>query len=84
MHNTSMPAKSAAPAVYQLNITLLEIEPSIWRRIQVPSTTLLCCLHDALQVVMGWTDSHLHQFERDGKYWGDPETDDFGDLELND
>ena len=30
----------------------------------------LCCLHDAFQVVMGWTDSHLHQFEKDGEYWG--------------
>ena len=27
---------------------------------------------DALQVVMGWTDSHLHQWEMDGKYWGAP------------
>jgi hypothetical protein len=33
---------------------------------------------------MGWTDSHLHQFEKDGKYWGVPETDEFGDLELKD
>ena len=82
MHNASMPFKSPAPAVYQLKITLLEVGPPIWRRIQVPSTMLLCCLHDAFQAVMGWTDSHLHQFERDGKYWGDPETDEFGNLEL--
>lgn len=33
---------------------------------------------------MGWTDSHLHQFEKDGKYWGDPETDEYGDLKLID
>jgi hypothetical protein len=37
---------------------------------QVPSTLLLCCLHDALQAVFGWTDSHPHQFEKNGKYWG--------------
>jgi hypothetical protein len=79
-----MPSKAAAPAVYQLKITLLEIEPPIWRRIQVPGTLLLCCLHDALQAVIGWTDSHLHQFEKDGKFWGDPATDEFGDLELID
>ncbi len=30
----------------------------------------LCCLHSAIQVVMGWTDSHLHQFEKDDKKWG--------------
>jgi hypothetical protein len=33
---------------------------------------------------MGWTDSHLHQFEKDGKNWGVPEWDEFGDLELED
>jgi hypothetical protein len=33
-------------------------------------------LHDILQVVMGWTDSHLHQFRRGTTYFGqpDPET----------
>src|SRR5258707_5505324 len=76
--------KPATPSVYQLKVTLLEIEPPIWRLLQVPSTILLCCLHDALQAVIGWTDSHLHQFEKDGKYWGDPQSDEFGDLKLID
>ena len=45
----------------------------------------LCCLHDALQAVFGWTDSHLHQFEKDGKYWGVPDDDGFdGDVEVRD
>jgi hypothetical protein len=74
-----MPTKKAPPSIYELKITLLEIEPPIWRRIQVPSTILLCCVHDALQAVMGWTDSHLHQFEKDGKYWGVPDPDAFED-----
>jgi len=33
---------------------------------------------------MGWTDSHLHQFAKDGTCWGVPESDEFGDLELED
>ncbi len=33
---------------------------------------------------MGWTDSHLHHFEKDGKYWGVPEWDEYGDLHLID
>lgn len=33
---------------------------------------------------MGWTDSHLHQFEKDGKYWGVPEWDEFNELNLID
>jgi hypothetical protein len=51
-----MPAPTAKPSIYQLKITLLGIERPIWRCIQVPSTMLLCCLHDAFQAVMGWTD----------------------------
>jgi hypothetical protein len=80
-----MPTAKAKPLIYELKITLLEIEPPIWRRIQVPSTLLLCCLHDAIQAVMGWTDSHLHQFDKDGKHWGDPQNREFDDdIEIID
>jgi hypothetical protein len=82
--NGLMSTEKPAPPVYQLKVTILDIAPPIWRRLQVPSTIKLCCLHSALQVTMGWTDSHLHQFEKDGKYWGVPERDEFGDLELMD
>jgi Plasmid pRiA4b ORF-3-like protein len=79
-----MPIPQAPAPVYELKITLPGIDPPIWRRIQVPSAMLLCCLHDAIQVVMGWTDSHLHQFEKDGKNWGVTETVEFGELDLID
>ena len=66
-----MPSPEALPpSVYRLKITLIGIEPPIWRAIQVPGSIKLCCLHSAFQVVMGWKDSHLHQFEKDGKNWG--------------
>ena len=79
-----MPTKKAPPPLYQLKITLMDIKPPIWRRIQVPGSIPLCCLHDVFQVVMGWTDSHLHQFEKDGKYWAVPEYDEFDELDLID
>jgi hypothetical protein len=79
-----MPSKKAPPPTYQLKITLIGIEPPIWRRMQVPSSIRLCCLHSAFQVVMGWTDSHLHQFEKDGKCWGVQEHDEFSERELID
>ena len=47
---------------YMLKIRLLEIELEIWRRFVVPSDITLDRLHDVIQVVMGWTDSHLHEF----------------------
>jgi hypothetical protein len=79
-----VPTAKIAPSTYELKITLLGIEPPIWRRLQVPSTIRLCCLHSAIQVVMGWTDSHLHHFEKDGTNWGVPEWDEYGDLALSD
>ncbi len=47
--------------IYQLKVTLKGSKPPIWRRILVPSDMRLGKLHQILQVVMGWTDSHLHQ-----------------------
>lgn len=55
--------KRAAPKVYELYVELEDIEPLIWRRILVPSTISLPKLHDLLQLVMGWTNSHLHSFQ---------------------
>jgi hypothetical protein len=47
---------------YLLKIEMLEIEPIIWRRFVVPANITLDRLHDVIQIVMGWTDSHLHEF----------------------
>ncbi|MBU1057589.1 MAG: plasmid pRiA4b ORF-3 family protein [Proteobacteria bacterium] len=48
--------------MYLLKVKLLDIEPEIWRRFVVPASITLDRLHDVIQVVMGWTDSHLHEF----------------------
>ena len=68
--------------IYQFKVTLKESDPPIWRRFQVPDLTL-GELHDVLQVVMGWDDSHMHQFIVNGKYYGQSESDDL-DLEVED
>ena len=65
---------SSIPAperLYQFKITLLELQPSIWRRIQVKDSTL-DKFHERIQTAMGWTNSHLHQFEIDGERYGHP------------
>jgi hypothetical protein len=74
---SGMPAKkkSAEKRVYQLKVTLRNIIPPIWRRIQVTSDTNLKYLHGILQTVMGWTDSHLHEFTIRGIPYGDPSDD---------
>ena len=51
----------------------------------MPSILPRRCLHDAFQAVLGWTDSHLHQWEKEGKYWGVPDDDGFdGDIDVID
>src|SRR5262249_10844723 len=62
--------------IYQIKITLNEYRPAIWRRFQVPGSITLGKLHDVVQIVMGWSDSHLHQFSIDGQSYGSREDDD--------
>ena len=58
----------AAKTVHQFKITLKDIEPVIWRRIQVPSKYSFWDLHVAIQDSMGWMDCHLHMFRMKRKH----------------
>ncbi len=42
----------------------------IWRRIKIRSDSTIADLHYVIQIVMGWTDSHLHRFVIHGKDYG--------------
>ncbi len=64
--------RATSATLFQFKITLLGIEPPIWRRIQTKDCTL-DTLHEHIQTAMGWMNSHLHQFEIDGVRHGDPE-----------
>jgi len=59
--------------IYQLKITLQDSKPHIWRRVLVDGATNLYQLHEIIQVVMGWTNSHLHQFIIHQEYYGEPD-----------
>ena len=68
-----------AARYYLLRIRLLDIEPEIWRKFIVPSSITLDRLHDVIQIVMGWTDSHLHEFKIGKKRYTEyPEYEDDG------
>lgn len=43
------------PSIYQLHVTLQEVEAPVWRRLLVRSDVSLDELHLALNEVMGWT-----------------------------
>jgi len=59
-----------------LRVSLEDIEPRIWRRIQVPDSFTLTQLHRVIQIAMGWHDSHLHEFRIGGERYGEPDPED--------
>jgi hypothetical protein len=60
---------------YQLKILLRDSKPPIWRRFLIDDSTTLSKLHQAIQIIMGWTNSHLHQFIHNNEYYGLAEPD---------
>ncbi|MBI2072657.1 MAG: plasmid pRiA4b ORF-3 family protein [Gemmatimonadetes bacterium] len=66
------------PRIAQLRVTLLGIEPPIWRRLLVPYDIPLATLHRALLTCMGWQGYHLHAFEVGKIRYGEPD-DEFPD-----
>lgn len=49
-------------SIYQIKITLQGSNPTIWRRVLMPGDIPLNYLHHVIQIAMGWTNSHMHQF----------------------
>ncbi len=72
--------------VYQLKVALKGIRPPIWRRLLVPADLTLEQLHDTIQIVMGWTDSHPHVFRAGDQAIGvpDPEPEEASGEPLRD
>ena len=60
----------------EVKITLRDTEPEPWRRVLVRADITLDRLHTVIQQAMGWSDSHLHEFEirrrRYGRVFNDP------------
>jgi DNA invertase Pin-like site-specific DNA recombinase len=63
---SKMATRKQTQTVYQLKITLRDIRPPIWRRVQVRGDATLGHLHWVIQFAMGWTNSHLHSFSIQG------------------
>ncbi len=81
---TSPLRKKENAMVLQFRVSLVGIEPTIWRRILVPEFYSFWDLHVAIQDAMGWLDYHLHLFtiEIDRKQLvkiGIPDDEDFDD-----
>lgn len=53
-------------------MAIADIEPPIWRRLQVPAAIKLPKLHLVLQAAFGWENRHLHEFVIGRKRYGPP------------
>ncbi len=81
------PAAPTAPIVYQLRVVLRHVSPVIWRRLLLRSDSTIADLHATLQLVLGWSDEHLHRFVIQGRVyrtdgWADPRRVHLADLGL--
>jgi len=79
------PAGAAVPTL-RLRVTLLDVEPPVWREVLVPVDLTFAQLHNVLQAAMGWEDYHMHEFEVGEERVGPPAPKDFfaGDRPLLD
>jgi hypothetical protein len=48
--------------VLEFRVTLREVEPVVWRQVEVPAKYTFWDLHVAIQDAMGWLDYHVHMF----------------------
>ncbi len=80
--------------VYQIQISITNLKPEIWRKILVQPNLSLANFHMTIQIVMGWHNSHLHQFIKDRTFytkkmeddmtWGDLNNVDYKGLKISD
>jgi hypothetical protein len=59
--------------VYRLVVRLQGSEPTVWRLLSVPGHLSLADTSRVILAAMGWSDSHLHQFDIEGRLYGLPD-----------
>jgi hypothetical protein len=69
------PRVTAKTKIFEIEIVLEDVQPRVRRRVQVPGEVSVAVLHEVVQAVVGWTNSHLHEFEIDGRRYGIPDPD---------
>ena len=73
-------SKLVTQPIFEIEISLADIQPRIWRRIAISGNSRLSTLHRAIQATMSWEDYHLYEFIIDGQRYG--QTDYAADPEL--
>lgn len=50
-------------AGHVIKIILDNTHPPVWRRVIVPEKITFADLHEIIQILFGWDDYHLHDFQ---------------------
>ncbi|NLH23469.1 MAG: plasmid pRiA4b ORF-3 family protein [Bacteroidales bacterium] len=84
----AVPRQVPVVPLYRLRISLNGAQPAIWREFVIPSDLSLVNLHVVIQTVMGWTNSHLHMFQKNGaeytfRYQSDDSWDEWGYVDYS-
>jgi hypothetical protein len=64
--------------IIQLKISLTHSKPLIWRQIFVTKDTTFFELHHIIQIVMGWDNYHMFEFDLEGYRIGEVDEDEKG------
>jgi hypothetical protein len=75
--SAASPATAHSGRASRVRVQLLEVDPPIWRTLEVPRAIRLDQLHEVLQHAMGWQNYHLYQFEAGGVRYSPPSDDDW-------
>jgi Plasmid pRiA4b ORF-3-like protein len=67
-----------------IRIELAGSDPLIWREVEAPTSITFKTLHDIVQSVMNWDDSHLWEFTIAKQRFGPPLDDDWGETRAQD
>lgn len=68
------PPPPAPVRLLRLKVELQHAQPAIWRQVELSASLSLAEVHVALQILMGWDQSHLWQFEKGDRVYS---SDDF-------
>lgn len=75
MAKTNSALMTVRAPLYEVKVELVGTEPPVWRRLLVLGDMNLGLLHAVIQVAMGWTNSHLHDFTVGNARYTDPAMD---------
>jgi len=62
LYTRACQSRRMSDTILRLKIMLVDTEPPIWRRVEVPAAMTLKDLHAVIQAAMGWENAHLYQF----------------------